>query len=63
MSQQYHAIIKRDGDWWIGWVEAVPGVNCQEDNREALIETLEITLHEALEPNRGGAHDGRGDGE
>ncbi len=23
----YTAIIKRDGDWWIGWVEEVPGVN------------------------------------
>jgi hypothetical protein len=21
---------KQDGDWWIGWIEAVPGTNCQE---------------------------------
>ena len=26
----YTAIIKRDGDRWIGWVEEVPGVNGQE---------------------------------
>jgi hypothetical protein len=27
----------------------VPGVNCQEPSREALLETLRITLEEALE--------------
>jgi predicted RNase H-like HicB family nuclease len=52
MTQNYSAIIKQDGDWWIGWIEEVPGVNCQERSREELIETLEITLREALEMNR-----------
>jgi hypothetical protein len=33
----------------------VPGVNCQEPSREALLETLRITLHEALEANRADA--------
>jgi hypothetical protein len=23
----YTAVVKQDGDWWIGWVEEVPGVN------------------------------------
>ena len=27
--QEYTIIIKRAGDWWIGWIEEVPGVNCQ----------------------------------
>ena len=26
----YTAILKQDGDWWIGWVEEVPGFNGQE---------------------------------
>ena len=52
MSSQYNAVIKQDGDWWIGWIEEVPGVNCQEASREELIETLHITLREALEFNR-----------
>lgn len=30
----------------------MPGVNCQEASREALIETLRITLAEAIEFNR-----------
>jgi len=31
------AIIKGDGDWCIGWVEEVPGVNAQERSREQLL--------------------------
>jgi len=52
MSSEYKAVIKQDGDWWIGWIEEVPGVNCQEASRDELIETLHITLREALELNR-----------
>lgn len=49
------AIIKQSGDWWIGWIEEVPGVNCQEATRNELIETLRVTLREALEVNRSDA--------
>ncbi|MBK9152965.1 MAG: type II toxin-antitoxin system HicB family antitoxin [Chloracidobacterium sp.] len=52
MKKEYTAIIKQDGDWWIGWIEEVPGVNCQENSREELIESLRVTLSEALEFNR-----------
>ncbi len=48
----YTAIIKQDGDWWIGWIQEVPGVNCQEPTREELLETLRITLAEMLELNK-----------
>src|SRR5687768_3359638 len=34
---EYTAIVKHDGEWWIGWIEEVPGVNCQERTREDLI--------------------------
>ena len=49
MNQTYTAIVKQDGDWWIGWIKEIPGVNCQEATREELMETLKITLQEALE--------------
>lgn len=49
---EYTAVIKNTGEWWIGWIEELPGVNCQERSREELIETLRITLREALEFNR-----------
>jgi len=52
MANTYTAITKQDGDWWIGWIEEVPGVNCQEKSREELIESLKVTLREALEFNR-----------
>lgn len=52
MPREYTAIIKQDGKWWIGWIEEIPGINCQELTRAELIETLKITLKEALEFNR-----------
>ncbi|MGD0089841.1 MAG: type II toxin-antitoxin system HicB family antitoxin [Planctomycetota bacterium] len=52
MANTYTAITKRDGSWWIGWIEEVPGVNCQERTRKELLETLHVTLKEALDFNR-----------
>lgn len=52
MNNTYTAIIKQDGDWWIGWIEEVPGVNCQERTHEALRQSLKTTLQEALAFNR-----------
>jgi len=49
MNPEYTAVIKQENDWWIGWIEEVPGVNCQERTREELLETLRVTLKEALE--------------
>jgi predicted RNase H-like HicB family nuclease len=49
MGQNYTAVIKQDEGWWIGWIEEVPGVSCQERTREALIESLRITHVEALD--------------
>lgn len=54
---QYTAVVKQDGEWWIGWIEEIPGVNCQEQTREELLESLRITLQEAIEMNRQDAHD------
>lgn len=52
MPNRYTAITKQDGDWWIGWIEEIPGVNCQEKTREELLESLKTTLKEALALNR-----------
>lgn len=52
MNNEYTAIIKQSGDWWIGWIEEIPGVNCQEATREELLDSLRITLREALEFNK-----------
>ena len=36
----YTAVIRQDGPWWIGWIEEIPGVNCQGETREELIANL-----------------------
>jgi predicted RNase H-like HicB family nuclease len=55
MPNTYTAITKKDGDWWIGWIEEVPGVNCQEHTREELLESLRVTLKEMIDFNRADA--------
>jgi predicted RNase H-like HicB family nuclease len=55
MNTNYTAVVKEDSGWWIGWIEEVPGVNCQEQTRVKLLESLRVTLREALELNRSDA--------
>lgn len=62
MKHNYTAVVKQQGDWWLGWIEEVPGVNCQEATREDLIESLRTTLAEAIEFNRAEARDAAGIG-
>jgi predicted RNase H-like HicB family nuclease len=52
MNGVYTAVTKQVDGWWIGWVEEVPGVNCQERTHEELMKSLTVTLNEALEFNR-----------
>ena len=51
-AQNYNAVIRRDGQWWIGWIEEVPGVNSQGATRDELLANLREALAEALEMNR-----------
>jgi predicted RNase H-like HicB family nuclease len=55
MSPTYKAVIKQDGDWWIGWIAENPGVNSQGKTRDELIENLRSARTEALEMNRSDA--------
>jgi len=52
MKNTFTAVIKQDAGWWIGWIEEVPGVNCQAKTRAGLLRSLRVTLKEALEMNR-----------
>ena len=62
MNQIYTAVVKQQAECWIGWIEEVPGVNCQESTREGLLETLRKTLAEAIEFNRAEALGAAGNG-
>lgn len=61
MSKSYTAIVKQEADWWIGWIEEIPGVNCQEATKAELLDALRETLAEALEFNRSEARSAAGD--
>ena len=51
-TTSFTAVIRRDGDWWIGWIEEIPGVNTQGQSREELLANLREALAEAIEINR-----------
>ena len=52
MTTNYSAVVQQHGEWWIGWIEEVPGVNSQGQSREELLDNLRDALEEALEMNR-----------
>lgn len=52
MPVTYTAVVQQSGEWWIDWVEEVPGVNSQGYTREELLDNLWDALEEALEINR-----------
>ena len=45
---QYRAVIKKSGNWWIGWLIDLPGVNAQEKSKGELIESLRIGAEDML---------------
>ena len=44
----FRAVIKKSGEWWIGWLVDLPGVNAQERTREELLESLKIGAEDML---------------
>lgn len=43
------ALIRKEGDWWIGWLVDIPGVNAQEHTREELLVSLKIGFEDLVE--------------
>lgn len=62
MTTEFTAIIQKDGDWWIGWIEEIPGVNAQERTREELIISLREAAKDILDLNRSVAKEAAGKG-
>ena len=52
MNNTFTAVIKKQSNCWIGWIEEIPGVNCQEKTRQELLDTLTVTLKEAMQLNK-----------
>ena len=52
MKSEFTAIIKKEDDWWVGWVEEVPGANAQEKTKDELIISLKEAVKDILELRR-----------
>ena len=48
----YTAVFERDGDWWIGYVEELPGANTQGATLEETRENLKEAIALIIEANR-----------
>jgi hypothetical protein len=42
MNNSYTAMIKKVGQWWIGWNVEIPGINCQERTQKNYLRALEM---------------------
>ncbi|MEN8615499.1 type II toxin-antitoxin system HicB family antitoxin [Dehalogenimonas sp. THU2] len=45
---EFRAVIKKRGEWWIGWLIDLPGVNAQERTKEELLESLKMAADDML---------------
>ena len=61
MQNEYTAVVRQDGEWWIGWIQEIPGVNSQGKSREELMGNLRSALEEMLDMNRSEAKKAAGD--
>ena len=52
MASVFTAVMQKEGKWWIGWIEEIPGVNGQGRTRKEFFANLRSALKEALEMNR-----------
>ncbi len=43
------AVIKKTGNWWIGWLIDLPGVNAQERTKVELLRSLAIGAQDMLD--------------
>jgi predicted RNase H-like HicB family nuclease len=52
MTIEYTAIITKEEDWWLGWVEEIPSANAQEITKEELIISLQEAVKDIIELRR-----------
>ncbi len=52
MLNTFTAVFERDGAWWIGYVEELPGANTQGATLEEARDNLQEAVQLVLEANR-----------
>ena len=50
--EKFTAIFEQDGEWWIGYVEELPGANTQGRTLEEARENLKEAVQLIIESNR-----------
>lgn len=60
MKQQFTAIYKKQGKWYLGWIEEIPGANTQGKTLKEVKDNLKEALSLILETNRILNKSGRG---
>jgi predicted RNase H-like HicB family nuclease len=50
--ERFTAAFEQDGDWWIGYVEELPGANTQGRTLEEARENLQEAVRLVVEANR-----------
>lgn len=51
MKRQFTAVYKKQGRWFVGWIEEIPGVNTQGRTLKETKENLKEALFLILETN------------
>ncbi len=51
-SGPFTAVFERDEEWWIGYVEELPGANAQGESLQQCRESLRETVSLVLKANR-----------
>jgi len=52
IMNKFTAVFERDGDWWIGYVEELPGANTQGRTLPEARENLKEAVEMIIEANR-----------
>jgi predicted RNase H-like HicB family nuclease len=50
--EKFTAVFEQEGEWWIGYVEELPGANTQGRTIEEARENLKDAVHLIIEANR-----------
>lgn len=50
--EQFSAVFTKEGEWFVGWVQEVPGAVAQERTLDAARTSLKSALKDVLEANR-----------
>ncbi len=51
MDEHYTDVTQQQGEWWVGWIEGMPGVRSQSATRAELLANLETALEVMLATN------------